>query len=156
MGEVFFYHLTATPLERTVPDLVEKTLARGWKAVLRIGSAAGLAELDRLLWTFRQDSFLPHGTSETPFPERQPVYLTCSDEIPNAADILILIEGARSEPAEMARFARTCVLFDGSDPEALARARDDWRVVTEAGLAAVYWAQDDGRWVDRKRVSPGM
>lgn len=152
MAEVFFYHLTNTPLERTVPDLVEKTLAKGWKAVLRVGSEATLAGLDRLLWTFRQDAFVPHGTPETPFPERQPVYLTWGAEVPNAADILMLIDGARAEADEMAGFTRTCLLFDGGDAEALARARNDWRMVTEAGLSAVYWAQDAGRWVDRKRV----
>lgn len=152
MAEVYFYHLTTAPLERTVPDLVEKTLARGWKAVLRIGSSGTLEAVDWLLWTFRQDAFLPHGTSGMPYPDRQPIYLTSGDEVPNGADILMLIDRARAEPAEMARFSRTCLIFDGNDPEALAFARDDWRRVADAGLAAVYWAQLDGRWTERRRT----
>ena len=47
MSEVLFYHLTATPLERTLPELLEKALGRGWRVVVRCGSHAGLAELDR-------------------------------------------------------------------------------------------------------------
>ncbi len=152
MAEVFFYHLTTSPLERTLPDLLERTLARGWTAVLRVGSEATLAGFDRLLWTFRQDAFLPHGTPASPHPERQPVYLTAGPEVPNGARLLMLVEGAGAEPSEMASFDRTCLLFDGTDPDALARARGDWRAVTEAGLAAVYWAQEDGRWIDRRRV----
>ena len=152
MAEVYFYHLTTSPLERTVPDLVERTLARGWKAVLRVGSATTLSGLDRLLWTFRPDSFLPHGTEASPHPERQPVYLTAGREVPNDADLLMLVDGARADPTEMTGFARTCLLFDGNDTEALSRARADWRAVTEAGLPAVYWAQENGRWVERRRV----
>jgi DNA polymerase-3 subunit chi len=149
MAEVLFYHLTSVPIEHALPELLEKALARGWRVLVRGGSEAGLAALDRTLWTWRDDAFLPHGTSADPHPDRQPVYLTLGDENPNRADVLMLVDGARVLPAEAAGFARTCVLFDGGDEAALAAAREDWRRVRAAGLPARYWAREQGRWVEK-------
>lgn len=146
MGEVLFYHLTGTSLEQNLPDLLEKTLARGWRALVRFGSPAGLAALDERLWTWRDDAFLPHGTAASAHPGLEPVYLTLGDENPNRADVLMLVDGARAPVAEMAAFARACLIFDGGDPAAVEAARRDWRAVRDAGLTAVYWAREDGRW----------
>lgn len=147
MAEVLFYHLTATPLEATLPDLLERSLGRNWRVLVRCGSEQGMAMLDERLWTWSDASFLPHGTSRTGHAALQPVYLTLGDENPNAANVLMLVDGARATPAEMAGFERACLLFDGHDEHAVTAARGDWRAVTAAGLPAKYWAQEQGRWV---------
>lgn len=153
MAEVLFYHLTARPLEWALPEMLEKSLARGWRAVVRAGSAERAEALNAHLWTWRDDAFLPHGTAADGPGAAQPVYLTAGDEVPNGAEVLFLVDGADEPPAGMARFARVALLFDGHDPAALEAARGQWKAVTAAGLPAVYWAQDeDGRWV-RKAAS---
>jgi DNA polymerase III subunit chi len=149
MPEVLFYHLSASPLERNLPGLLEKSLERGWRVVVRCGSEAGMAMLDAALWTYRDDAFLPHGTAAMPHPDLQPVYLTTGEEVPNAASVLMLVDGARATPEEMQGFARVCLLFDGTDPGVVETARADWRAVTAAGLAAKYWAQERGGWVQK-------
>ena len=151
MAEVLFYHLTATPLEQTLPELLERALARGWRVLVRVGSEAGLAALDRSLWTWRDDAFLPHGTAADGHAARQPIYLTLGDENPNRAQVLMLVDGARLLASEAAGFERTCLLFDGGDEAALAAAREDWRRVREASLPARYWAQEGGRWIEKAR-----
>ena len=155
MPEVLFYHLTGAPLEATLPELLERSLARGWRVVLRCGSEAGMASLDTILWTWRDESFLPHGTARAPHPALQPIYLTLGEENPNGAHVLMLVDGARAAAAEMAGFERTCLLFDGADERAVATARDDWRAVTAAGLPAKYWAREQGRWVQKAEASAG-
>ena len=57
------------PLERALPLLLEKTLERGWRAVVQAGSQERLDVLDQHLWTWREDSFLPHGTAKDGHPE---------------------------------------------------------------------------------------
>jgi DNA polymerase III subunit chi len=147
--DVLFYHLTATPLERSLPDLLERALARGWRVVVRCGTDAGLAAVDAMLWTYRDDAFLAHGTAAVGHGARQPVWLTLGRDNPNGATVLMLVEGARADPDELAGFERACILFDGHDPRALEAARADWRAVTAAGLPAKYWAQEGGRWVPK-------
>jgi DNA polymerase-3 subunit chi len=149
VAEVLFYHLTAAPLEATLPGLLEKSLDRGWRALVRCGSQDGVATLDRHLWTYREDSFLPHGTATAGHAADQPVYLTLDVENPNGARVLMLVDGARATVDEIGGFERCCLIFDGNDLRAVETARADWRAVTAAGLAAIYWAQEHGRWVQK-------
>ncbi|MCI4661971.1 MAG: DNA polymerase III subunit chi [Neomegalonema sp.] len=152
MAEILFYHLSKRPLETALPDLLEKTLAKGWRAVVRCGSQERVEALDRLLWTYDEASFLPHGTSDA---ARQPILLTTGDAVPNGADLLFLLDGIEADPQEMARFTRACVMFDEADAPALAAARVAWKAVTEAGLPAVYWAQGaGGRWEKKAEKRP--
>ena len=149
MSEVLFYHLSETPLENSLPEMLERSLARGWRAILRAGSEAELVRLDAYLWSYRDEAFLPHGRGEDGTAARQPVYLTCGAENPNGATVLMLVGGARVIAAEIAAFARTCLIFDGGDAAMRDAARADWRIVTDSGLPAKYWAQEAGRWVQR-------
>ena len=155
MGEVLFYHLTRTPLEAAAPPILEKCLERGWKVALRAGSPERVEALNRYFWTYREDGFLPHGSAADGEAARQPIYLTAGDETPNDPDILFLCDGAEAKPDEMGGYLRALLMFDGHDEEALGAARAAWKAVTEAGLKAVYWAQNDGGGWMKKAESGG-
>jgi len=146
VAEVLFYHLQRQPLEAVLPTLLEKSLERGWRAVVQAVSHERLSALDDHLWTYRDESFLPHGTDREAHAADQPVVLTTGTGNPNGASIRFLLEGAEI-PSDAERYQRMVILFDGSDPQALALAREQWRAVKEAGHEATYWQQDDrGRW----------
>lgn len=149
MGEVLFYHLTASTLEQTLPELLERSLVREWRVVVRSANQARTTALDEKLWTYRNDSFLPHGVSGTANDAEQPILLTNEKETPNNADILMLVEGARVDCAETEKFQRICLIFNDHEPEALEAARADWKAVTDAGAQAKYWAQENGKWVQK-------
>lgn len=144
-AEVIFYHLERVPLEAVLPSLIEKTIARGWKAVVQAGSAERLEAIDEALWTYRADSFLPHGTARDGNAEAQPVFLTTGDDTPNGAGVRFLVDGA--EPAGFTGFVRIVLLFDGNDSEAVAKARTQWKAAKAAGCGVAYWQQNEtGRW----------
>lgn len=144
--EILFYHLQRQPLEAVLPNLVERSLARQWRAAIQAASEERLQALDDQLWTYSDDSFLPHGTDRDADAATQPVVLTLRETNPNGASIRFLVEGTPL-PADAEDYARICVLFDGTDPEALLRAREQWRTAKAAGHAIAYWQQDeDGRW----------
>lgn len=149
MGEVLFYHLTELPLERALPQMLARALERGQRAIVRGTRAERMAWLDRELWVWPEEGFLPHGIDGDPDPARQPVWLTTSGAVPNGAAALFLVDGAAAAPDEVAAMQVTAILFDGRDPAAVEDARAQWRAVTQAGLAAVYWAQEGGRWVKK-------
>jgi DNA polymerase-3 subunit chi len=145
MTEVLFYHLDRQPLERVLPDLLEKCLERGWRAVIQVGSEERRDALDSHLWTYREEGFLPHGTIKDGSAEAQPIWLTVGPENPNRASVRFLADGV--EMAEIQPYARVVVLFDGNDAEAVQRARASWSAVKAAGHEAAYWQQSErGRW----------
>ena len=145
MTEFLFYHLEHQPLERVLPSLVEKTLERGWRGVIQAGSEERLEALDTLLWTYKDDSFLPHGTKKDGHAELQPVYLTTGGDNPNGATVRFLVDGAAA--ADFAGYERLVTLFDGHDPQAVEQARAEWKRAKAAGCAVTYWQQSEsGRW----------
>ncbi len=149
--EVWFYHLQRRPLEATLPNLVERSIARGWTAVIQAASPERLAALDDLLWTYDDSSFLPHGSARDGDASVQPVWLTTEEDNPNSASVRFFVEGADAPAAlanaECAPKERAIVMFDGRDEDALNIARMQFRTLRERGFALSYWRQnDDGRW----------
>lgn len=146
MAEVLFYHLQRQPLEAVLPTLLLRSLERGWKVVVETGEAERLQALDDHLWTFSDDSFLPHGVQGEADLATQPVALVSGPDNPNGASVRFLVHGARA-PDAPGGHSRIVLMFDGNDDMALANAREDWRKVKALGLDATYWQQnDEGRW----------
>ncbi len=151
MGNALFYHLTRSPAARLVPLLLGKSLQAGWRVELRGTDRARMARLDDELWL--AEGFLPHGMAGGPHDAAQPVLLTVAGEGHGgtaAAECLIALDGAAVAPEECTAAQRLCIVFDGNDPPALDRARDQWRSLTGAGIASEYWSEAGGRW-ERKR-----
>lgn len=146
MGAAYFYHLTERPLEATLPILLEKALAAGWRVAVRGRDAARLEWLDRQLWV--REGFLPHGMAGGSHDAMQPVLLT-TDKADNGAVCLMSVDGADVSADETATMERVCILFDGADAAAVEHARQQWRTLTDAGVSAQYWAEDGGRWIKK-------
>ena len=143
--EVLFYHLERQTLDHILPNLVERTVDRGWRAVVQAGTADRLDAIDALLWTFKDDSFIAHGTAKDGSPADHPVYLTMSEENPNAAAVRFLVDGAIL--AEFSGYLRVVLIFDGHDTTAVDSARAQWKVAKAQGCTVTYWQQTDaGRW----------
>lgn len=145
MTEVHFYHLQRQPLEKALPLLLEKCLDRGWKCVVQAASNERVDALDALLWTYRDDSFLAHGTDRESEAAQMPVVLTTKDVNPNEASVRFLVDGATA--GGLAAYERAIYLFDGNDPDAVDAARDQWKEAQGEGFATIYWQQDaNGSW----------
>lgn len=140
--ELWFYHLLHWPLERALPVLLEKSLERGWRAIIRGGTPERLDALDAHLWTYRDDSFLAHGIAGGGESDAaQPVLLTTSLDNPNDAQVLFVID--RAEVGDLTGYTRCILVFDGRDEEAVAAARAEWKRGSEAGYAVSYWQQGE-------------
>jgi DNA polymerase-3 subunit chi len=149
MTEILFYHLQGQKPESVLPGLLEKSLQRGWRVIVQGSSDERIEALDAHLWTYRDDSFLPHGTWREQEAAQQPILLTLNDGNPNAANVRFLIDGA-SLPVDAEAYQRIVLLFDGDDEEAVTAARSQWSEAKAKGFEATYWQPDEqGRWVKK-------
>ncbi|ANT61299.1 DNA polymerase III subunit chi [Salipiger sp. CCB-MM3] len=146
MGVAMFYHLTQRPLEETLPMLLEKSLAAGWRVAVRGVDPGRLDWLDERLWLGPEEGFLPHGRAGGAHDAQQPILLTERADLPNGASCLMSVDGAEVSAEEVAQMERVCILFDGMDERALTQARGQWRALTGAGCTAQYWSEGSGRW----------
>lgn len=145
MTEVLFYHLQNRTVEDVLPGLLERSVERGWRVVVQC-SEDRVEPLDAHLWTYKDDSFLAHGTFREAQADDQPILLTPGDDNPNGANVRFLVDGAPL-PEDAAPYERIVLLFDGDDPDAVATARERWAAAKSAGLDVTYWQPDEnGRW----------
>ena len=149
MTEVLFYHLQHQPLERVLPQLLERSYERGWRVVVQVATDERVEALDAHLWTYRDDNFLPHGTARDIDAQLQPILLTTADHNPNGATVRFLVDGVPM-PADAGGYHRVVLLFDDQDEEAVAAARVRWGEAKAQGFAVTYWQPDEqGRWVKK-------
>ena len=150
MTEVLFYHLQNMSLENVLPPLLEKSLERGWRVVVQSTSIERTETLDAHLWTYRDDSFLPHGSWRAGDASDQPIVLAAGEDNPNRANVRFLIDNA-ALPADSQGYDRLVLLFDGDDDDALAAARGAWTDCKSRGFEVTYWQADErGRWQRRE------
>jgi DNA polymerase III subunit chi len=150
MTETLFYHLERRGLDDVLPGLVDKSLERGWRAIIRTESAERAAAIDNLLWTYNDQTFLPHAQAGDGDPARQPVLITVEEGNSNGAQVLFLVGGARPPEwsTDVAKsLTRIVLMFDGRDPDAVQSARVSWRNAKEAGHDVTYWKESAaGKW----------
>jgi DNA polymerase-3 subunit chi len=146
MAEVFFYHLSASPLEQMLPQVLQRTLQNNWRVLVRCADKDQVNWLDARLWGGNTPQFLPHGVQGGAHDADQPVLLTSEAGNPNGAKALMLVMGAKTSAQEVAEFERVSLIFNGNDEAALQAARSDWKNLTDEGVAAKYWSQASGRW----------
>ena len=142
MTETLFYHLERRSLEEILPGLVEKSLSRGWRAAIRTDSSERSDALDTLLWTYDDQSFLPHAQQGDGEPADQPVLISVEEGNPNSAQIVFYVGGAQpGDWTGLSGLARVVMLFDGRDEAALAGARAAWKEAKAAGHDVTYWRE---------------
>ena len=144
-GEIWFYQLERSTLDQVLPELLDRTLQRGWRARVRVADADQRREIDEQLWTWREDSFLAHGMADDDHAGRQPILLTADSENLNRSQALFIVD--RSDMTLKEEFERCFIIFDGRDEAALATARARWKALKDQGANLAYWKQSEaGRW----------
>ncbi len=147
MSRVDFYHLQNKRLEDVLPKLLEKVYAINKRAIVRIGNNERIEFLNSLLWTYDEQSFLPHGSKKDGAAEMQPIWLTSENDNPNRADFLFLTDGAEANIEEVQQYERVFNIFDGNSTESVEKARIFWRELKQQSVDIFYWQQNQsGAW----------
>jgi DNA polymerase-3 subunit chi len=115
--------------------LIEKIRARGLRVLVHCPDSGEAQSLDRRLWSFREDSFIPHGRVGQVDATLTPVLISPNGE--PATEQQVLINLALEAPAFFARFARLCELLD-QRPEVLEAGRQRWKWYQQQGCPLAH------------------
>ena len=147
MPEFRFHHLERRRIDQALPEILEQALGEGLRAVVQAASPEAVEALNERLWTYSDESFLPHGAARDGESASQPIYLTDGDENPNSASLRVLLSSNDAASLAGSPYQRVILLFDGRDAEAVADARRQWSLVKTAGEPLSYWREgDNGGW----------
>ena len=144
MTEFSFYQLLRTPLEQALPKILEKVRELDLRAVVVVGSETRVESLSQVLWTYDPAAFLAHGSARDGHPGDQPIWLTALDENPNAAEVVVLADGATVAAPD--GFQRCIEIFDGRDEVATQAARERYKQAKDAGHGLKYFRQSETGW----------
>lgn len=145
-SRALFYHLTGSGLVETLMTILTRASGQGWRVMVRGTDVGKMENLDKRLWLEGgPEAFLPHGLEGGPQAHAQPVVLGVGP-VPDGILGVLLIDGAELSVADARKLHRVWVLFDGADAAQVAQARGLWTSLTAGGLAAQYWAEENGRW----------
>ena len=147
MTQVDFYHLQKQSLENVLPKLLEKAYATGKPIKVKVGNEERVEFINSALWSYDEQSFLPHGSKKDGFGEEQPIWISAGDDAPNQAVFLFLVDGAVVAPDVLSQYERVFNIFDGNSEAALNQARAFWKELKASSNTINYWQQDDaGKW----------
>ena len=113
------------------------------RVVVQAPDAQARDALNERLWTYSEDSFLPHGGPGDGDPATQPIFLTETDEAPNGVRLRVLLVPVNALLFVAAGVVRIVVLFGARAEEAMAAARASWKALRDAGEATSYWREGD-------------
>ena len=147
MTRVDFYHLQQKSLEDVLPPLLQKAYSTGKRIKIKTPNEERTEYINSLLWTFNDESFLPHGSKKDGFAEHQPIWLSSAEENANSAVYLFLVDGAEENAENLQNYERVFNIFDGKSADALQQARRLWKEYKNTGCEVNYWQQNNvGKW----------
>ena len=150
MTRIDFYHLQKTPLEQVLPKLCEKAYSTGKRIKILLDNDERIEFINSLLWTYSEESFLPHGSKKDGFVEEQPIFISTNIENENGASILILADGAQIDISLLNTYERVLNIFDGMSDLALTSAREYWKKIKTTDNELHYWQQNDNGVFEQK------
>lgn len=142
MTRVDFYHLQKSTLDQVLPKLCEKAYSAGNRIKIMLSTEERVDFINSLLWTYNEESFLPHGSKKDGFAKEQPIFISANEKNENQADLLILADGAMLNLQDLNLYSRVLNIFDGNDATALSQAREFWKSIKEFGAELHYWQQN--------------
>ena len=116
MTRVDFYILeggASDARQRYVCRLAEKAWQQGNKVYIHTGDPALSARMDELLWTFRQDSFVPHGLDDDPATDEAGIHIGHGEEPRHHDEVLINLSS--EIPLFFSRFQRVAEVVDADE-----------------------------------------
>jgi DNA polymerase-3 subunit chi len=134
MTEVLFVEVTASRLEFKACEIAERTYSEGRRLQIIAANQEQAARLDDLLWTFKPDSFVPHGFSAaaTASPD-QPVVITTGLDHLAGFEALLMMDYCPGDLVK--RFVQAIHLVVIDNPERLDASRRYWAQLKDTGFA---------------------
>ncbi len=151
MPEVVFYVLASssqTQRQDFACKLIEKIYRNGQFCYVLADHQQQAAEIDKLLWTFRAGSFVPHQIHQDNLPVYANTVLIGGVEIPDNWQ-KVIVNLSIHFPPTAAPTERIVEILDNSE-ESRQAGRQRYRHYLDAGLEIITRKQEAGSWVESR------
>ena len=150
MTQIIFYSTAPLQVEKTLFALLEKSLEKGNKSLLLFKDKEKCLSINEQLWTYKQNSFLPHISEDDKIYDDidVPVYLSTKNENPFKAELLFSIDGFL--PDNIDHFERVIIIIDINDELLHEIYKNYYLDINENFEDIVFYKSDDnGKWIEK-------
>jgi DNA polymerase-3 subunit chi len=140
--EINFYYVLSGNLVPSVVRLLEKVYASGQRCVFFSSSEERIKVVDRALWTFSVNAFIPHGDVHFGFCDKQPIYFTNRVENPNNATVSVMTDTLNY--SEHQGFDRLLIVFE--EKQQAENANILYNDLKKNNVNVNYWKQNPKGW----------
>ena len=149
MTQIIFYSTAPLQVEKTLFALLEKSLEKGNKSLLLFKDKEKCLSINEQLWTYKQNSFLPHISEDDQIYDNidVPVYLSTKNENPFKAELLFSIDGFL--PDNIDHFERVIIIIDVNDELLNEKYKNYYLDINKNFEDIVFYkSDDDGKWIE--------
>ncbi len=138
-------YLVLSPVEKIIPRLLEKVYEAGERCLFHVPSEEEAEEWNKLLWTYTQKSFLPHGTTKDVYPERHPIWISSKMQNINNSSVFLTMEALKDIPAT--HFTKIIYVLCIHTQDGITLAQQHIKEYTNKKLNLKIWRQTpDSKW----------
>tara|TARA_B100001939_G_scaffold157253_1_gene135868 strand:- start:218 stop:682 length:465 start_codon:yes stop_codon:yes gene_type:complete len=148
--QIIFYSTSPLQVEKTLFALLEKSLEKGNKSLLLFKDKEKCLSINEQLWTYKQNSFLPHISEDDQIYDNidVPVYLSTKNENPFKAELLFSIDGFL--PDNIDHFERVIIIIDVNDELLNEKYKNYYLDINKNFEDIVFYKSDDnGKWIEK-------
>ena len=150
MTQIIFYSTAPLQVEKTLFALLEKSLEKGNKSLLLFKDKEKCLSINEQLWTYKQNSFLPHISEDDQIYDNidVPVYLSTKNENPFKAELLFSIDGFL--PDNIDHFERVIIIIDVNDELLNEKYKNYYLDINKNFEDIVFYkSNDNGKWIEK-------
>ena len=146
MREIFFYNIESRDFLKDIALLTEKLFKEGIKVLIICPDDDVASIFDNFLWSFREESFIPHIVLERDSVQLETVIISKEQLDIVSFKALIVFKGSTVATDYCNKFEKTYYFFDDKNDNEKNLARTAWRESIKLGAKCKYWKFEKNKW----------
>jgi len=147
LQKAFFYNASHRDVVADITWLTENIFKKNNSIVIFCTDQETAKVVDDFLWSYKEDSFLPHALKKHEEVSLNPILVSTDLDEGFEHNVLIALNGVLINEKDWQRFAKIYYFFDDQDMTEKENARSMWKSFSSLDIDCKYWINEKNKWV---------
>ena len=147
LEKAFFYKSSHRDVVRDIAWLTESIFKKNNRIVIFCTDQETAEVVDDFIWSYRDDSFIPHSIKKHRETSLDPILVTTDLDGSYEHNVLLALNGVLIKEKDWQRFAKVYYFFDDQDSREKENARAMWKSFSSLAVNCKYWINEKNKWV---------
>ena len=147
LEKAFFYNSSQRDIVSDIARLTENIFKRSNEIVVFCIDQETAEVVDDFLWSYKDDSFIPHSMTKSGEASLNPILVTTDLDKGYEHNVLLALNGLLIKERDWQRFSKIYYFFDDQDIKEKENARSMWKSFSSLDIDCKYWINEKNKWV---------